>query len=159
MLPVAFAPSLWAATLRTLRELTRVAVTALVLVVGLNGLAAAPASAGAVRPIETPHPVTGPRTPSASADRLPVTTPDAAAGPIVRPAGTVSSASAAEFRLATLDAEATAGQPRPASVSPVRGVPPRHADHDVAAPPTTTLAVPAADPGRESIARRGPPRA
>jgi len=132
VLPVAFAPSLWAATLRTLRELTRVAVTALVLVVGFNGLAAAPASAAPA---------------------------SASAASIVRPASAVSGPSAAEVRLATPAAEVTAGQPRPASVSPVPGVPPRHVDHDIAAPAATTVVVPAADPGRASIARRGPPHA
>ena len=44
MLLVAFAPRLWAATLRTLRELTRLAMTALVLAVGLGGGAAASAT-------------------------------------------------------------------------------------------------------------------
>ncbi|MFD2763619.1 hypothetical protein [Micromonospora eburnea] len=154
MLPVAFAPSLWAATLRTLRKLTRVAVTALALVVGLNGLAAAPATVGPLRPVE----VTGLRAASVAFDGLLVTAPDAAAAPIVRPTRAAGGASAAEVRLAAPAAEATAGQPRSASVSPVPGIPSRHADHDVAAPPATAVVVPAADPGRESIARRGPPR-
>ena len=39
---IAFAPPIWAATLRTLRDLTRLAVTALVLVVGAGGATAAP---------------------------------------------------------------------------------------------------------------------
>ena len=47
---VAFAPPIWAATLRTLRELTRLAVTALVLVVGAGGVAAAPDTTTALRP-------------------------------------------------------------------------------------------------------------
>jgi hypothetical protein len=122
VLPVAFAPSLWAATLRTLRKLARVAVTALVLVVGLNGLAAAPAEAT-------------------------VLSANAAIG-----------ASTAEVRLAASDAEATAGPLRPALTSPAPDVPSRHVGHDVAPPPAGAVVVPAADPGRASIARRGPPR-
>ena len=47
---VAFSPPIWAATLRTLRELTRLAVTALVLVVGAGGVAAAPVATTALRP-------------------------------------------------------------------------------------------------------------
>ncbi len=132
MLPVAFAPSLWAATLRTLRELTRVAVTALVLVVGLNGLAAAPAAAGDLRPSEA-------------------TRPGAVSRAIPLPA--------AEARTAASDAKTNAGPVRPALTAPVPGVPLRHLDHDVAQPPADTVLAAAADPGRASIARRGPPRA
>ncbi|MFU8852249.1 hypothetical protein ACNAW0_14875 [Micromonospora sp. SL1-18] len=124
MLPVAFAPPLWAATLRTLRERARVAVTALVLVAGLNGLAAAPATA------------------------------DLDTGTTVLSV----SAAAAEVTLAASDAETTAGPVRPALTSPAPGVPPRQVDHDVAPPPAVAVVLPAADPGREPIARRGPPR-
>lgn len=46
----AFVPPLWAATPRALQELTRLAVTALVLVVGAGGVAATPAATTALRP-------------------------------------------------------------------------------------------------------------
>ncbi|MEU8259229.1 hypothetical protein AB0C02_01200 [Micromonospora sp. NPDC048999] len=125
MLPVAFTPPLWAATLRRLRELARVAVAALVLVVGLNGLAAAPATAEAT----------------------------------VFSASAATGASAAEARLAAPDVDTATGPLRRSFTSPAPDVPSRHVDHDVAPPPTGAVVVPTADPGRESIARRGPPRA
>ncbi|MEU3452352.1 hypothetical protein ABZ671_01915 [Micromonospora sp. NPDC006766] len=129
MLPVAFTPPLWATTLRTVRDLMRVAVAALVLVVGLNGLATAPATAPA--PVEA----------------------------TVFSASTATGASAVEVRVAAPDGQATAGQSRRVPAVPAPGVPSRHLDHDVAPPPAGAVVVPAADPDRESIARRGPPRA
>ncbi|MFU8870910.1 hypothetical protein [Micromonospora sp. SL4-19] len=161
MLLVAFAPSLWAATLRTVRDLTRVAVTALALVVGLNGLAAAPADAGTLGPAAPARPVTGPAAP-APVDGLAITIPSTTsdAGPVAGSASTATTTSPAEVRLTAPDAESTAGQPRPAAMPPALGVSPRHADHDAAPPPAgTAFVVPAGDPGREPIARRGPPRA
>lgn len=50
MLLVAFARPLWAAALRALRQLTRLAVTALVLIVGSGGVATAPPTTAALQP-------------------------------------------------------------------------------------------------------------
>ncbi|PWU62468.1 hypothetical protein DLE60_00145, partial [Micromonospora globispora] len=58
---VAFAPPIWPATLRTLRKLTRLAVTALVLVVGAGGVAAAPDTTTALRPTVVTSRVAEPR--------------------------------------------------------------------------------------------------
>ncbi|SCF38644.1 hypothetical protein GA0074695_6415 [Micromonospora viridifaciens] len=157
VLPVAFAPPLWAATLRTLRELTRVAVTALVLVVGLNGLAAAPAG-GTLRSAEAIRPVTDSQATLAPVDGPLLTAPGAATMPILLRASAATSAPVAEVRLAGPDGQSTAGQPRPTPTSPKSGMPPRHVEHDVAAASVGAAVVPPTDPGRESIARRGPPR-
>ncbi|MEU2611876.1 hypothetical protein ABZ570_09875 [Micromonospora sp. NPDC007271] len=157
MLPVTFAPPLWAATLRTLRELARVAVAALVLVVGLNGLAVAPASAGALRPSEAAGPVTEAPAIPAPVDGPLGTAPGAGTVPILLSTSAAAGASAAAVRLTGPDnGPATVGQPRP-SGSPWRGGAPEAGEVGVAPPPAGAV-LPSADPGRESIARRGPPR-
>jgi len=84
---VAFSPSLWAATLRTLRELTRVAVTALVLVAGLTGPAAASVATDAVRPPATHRlaPEFGPAPELSQAPARVTRTAAVATGPAVHP--------------------------------------------------------------------------
>ncbi len=139
------ASPVWGATLR------RVAATALVLVVGLDGLTA-PVSADPLRPVSTIRP---------PAD-LQVAV-DAPAGLSV--AGSVAAGSglcATTVAWATGAGATTADSPhrllRAASTAPTSGVPSRQAD---AAPsrPDATAVLPTTDPGRESVARRGPPRA
>ncbi|WP_130331135.1 hypothetical protein [Micromonospora kangleipakensis] len=149
MLLVAFAPPLWAATLRTLRGLTRPAVTALVLVVGLGGPAAAPASAEAVRPTAEPGRIAAfqvppaPITDSAAAGSA---TAGRSAGSTVEWVAAPSGASAVE-RVTGTPSERPAGA---VSARPARCAP---------APSPASAAGPArADPGRDAVGRRGPPR-
>lgn len=171
MLSVAFPPPLWAATLRSLRRITRMATTALVLAVGLNGLAAAPAAADPARPAATSHPV---------AD-LGLAPADPA-----RPTGT--SRPVAEFRLAPAAPDlrtiryaveiAGPGTATPATGALVPGVnaaardlratpagpavrvPSHRSTAEVASPRAQAgPTVPPTDPGRSTVARRGPPHA
>ncbi|GAA4569145.1 hypothetical protein GCM10023176_25060 [Micromonospora coerulea] len=156
VLPVAFAPALWAATLRTLRRLTRLAVTALVLVVGLGGTTADPA--GMPRPVADSHQPAAVRfSPAAPAPAL---ADRPAAEAVTRPGGTPAvlpvTAAPAVIRTssgvvagerATVPAD---GHPASAVAEPVRHVPaPR--------PVGTTDPAPA-DPGRGLVGRRGPPQ-
>ncbi|KAB1912784.1 hypothetical protein [Micromonospora sp. AMSO31t] len=143
MLPVAFASSLWTATLR---RIARTAVTALALIAGVTGPAATPAA-------DHLHPTAAAR----PAVDLRVDLPAAApvdVGPVGRPATGASGI-------------------RPAADSPVRHPlaapaltgPPHRAVTDASAPVADAAVVAdsavmaAADPGRAAIARRGPPRA
>ncbi|MFC0507729.1 hypothetical protein [Micromonospora costi] len=131
MLSVASPRPVWRAALRSLRELTRLAVAALALTVGLGGATAAPAGA---------HPGAPPQL-SASA----LATGSGALRPDVAPA--VS---------AGVDASA-AERPAPATHRPVR----RGGSAPVAAGTATTPveAVTPADPGGRTPGRRGPPLA
>lgn len=148
---VAFAPPVRVAALRGLRLFTRMATTALVLVVGLNGLTA-PAPADPLSPVSavrapavfriTPGPVDAP------ADLPPAGSPGAA----TRTASTVAWAGAGT-------ADSPAPHPRLGSAAPATGVPARHVDADRTVARTVATVVPPADPGRESGSRRGPPRA
>ncbi|MCW3814505.1 hypothetical protein ONA91_08545 [Micromonospora sp. DR5-3] len=147
---VAFAPSLWAATLRSLRELTRVAATTLALVVGLTGPAAAAAASDPVRPDATHRPVA-----SLSALVAPVDgpAPDALVGaaPVATGAWTADRRPAAAPHSPAGHLIAAATPPAPGlAAALVRGA---------VALSRTDVAVAAADPDREPIARRGPPRA
>ncbi|MFC4148761.1 hypothetical protein ACFO0M_21100 [Micromonospora mangrovi] len=131
MLLEAFAPTLWAATLRTLRELTRLAVAALVLVVGSGGVAAA-STVDALRPV-------------AVLEFRSVGSPVAAGQG--RPAGTGSVTAVADAASAVDRATDSAGVPAPGT----------RADRHEAVRPTTRTVVAPADPGRDAVARRGPP--
>ncbi|MEU5725179.1 hypothetical protein [Micromonospora sp. NPDC047738] len=147
---VAFAPSLWAATLRTLRELTQVAVTALALVAGLTGPAAAAAATGPVGPDATHRPAA-----SLSTHLEPVDAPTP--GILVDAGAAATGAWAVDTRPAPAP-HSSAGHPLAAAAPPAPGVAARLVDGDAAAP-RPPVAVAAADPDREPIARRGPPRA
>ncbi|MEU5671528.1 hypothetical protein ABZ749_14380 [Micromonospora sp. NPDC047753] len=109
-------PARWA-VLRSLREMTRLAVTALVLAVGLGAALAA-----------TPPPTPTQLRPSAVSSRVASVSPDA--GPADERTGQPAEAPPA----GTLDTATATG---PVAAGPVH--------------------VPAADPGRGSPARRGPP--
>ncbi|MFI7425956.1 hypothetical protein ACIBPB_03115 [Micromonospora sp. NPDC049836] len=153
MLAVAFTPPLWATTLRSLRRLTRMAATALVLAVGLNGLAAAPAGADPVRPAATSRPVADLRLAPAGPDLRTVRYAAAvdSAGP-----GTATPATGALVP----GANAAARDLRATSAGPAVRVPAHRSTPEVASPPAQAgPAVPPTDPGRSTVARRGPPRA
>ncbi|MET7968657.1 hypothetical protein [Micromonospora sp. NPDC005305] len=139
MLPVAFASSLWTATLR---RIARTAVTALALIAGVTGPAATPA-ADHLHPTATARPAVD----------LRVDVPAAAPvdmGPVRRASG-IRPAADSPVRH-PLAAPALAG-------------PPHRAITDASAPVADAAVVAdsahmaAADPGRAAIARRGPPRA
>ncbi|MFG2053880.1 hypothetical protein ACGFI9_07580 [Micromonospora sp. NPDC048930] len=153
MQSVAFAPPVWAATLRSLRRLTRMAATALVLVVGLNGLTA-PVTADPLGPVSTIRPPAHLQVSAAApAGRSVAGSVDARPG-----RGATSVAWAAGAGASTADSAHRL--PRATSTAPTTGVPARQADPDVATSPADAAAVvPAADPGRDPVARRGPPRA
>ncbi|MEU0152684.1 hypothetical protein [Micromonospora fulviviridis] len=140
MLPVAFASSLWTATLR---RIARTAVTALALIAGLTGPAVTPAdhlhSAATARP----------------AVDLRVDAP--AAVPVdVAPAGR-RFAEASGVRPAA--APAVDSPVRHPLAAPASAGTPQRATADAAAPVAGRDVVLAADPGRAANARRGPPRA
>ncbi|WP_157746285.1 hypothetical protein [Micromonospora inositola] len=144
MLPVAFAPPLWAATLRTLRKLTRLAVTALVLVAGLGGATASAAPAEAFRPTAEPGQV-------AAFQVAPVSfvgpaTADRSAGAAVEWVAAPSGASAAERITGTPGG-------RPAGAAPERP-----ARRSAALSPAPASGPAPVDPGRDAVGRRGPPR-
>ncbi|WP_319460539.1 hypothetical protein [Micromonospora sp. RTP1Z1] len=143
MLPVAFAPHLWAATLRTLRELTRLAVTALVLVVGLGGTTAGPAFAELPRPVgESGRPAAFWVSPAsvalASADQRPGSAAE-------RVTVALSGVTAAERVTGT-----PSGRPAGARSESVRCT--------SATRPVAAAGPACADPGRDAVGRRGPPR-
>ncbi|MEV6514837.1 hypothetical protein AB0M37_03520 [Micromonospora chalcea] len=136
MLPVAFTPSTWTATLR---RIARTAVASLVLIAGLQGIAAAPAHA-----VVTGQSVTTVRTAGFGATDARATSaagfaPSAIASPVA--AGTTRAGGAP--RSATGPAADAAAVTDSASAGRVPGV----------------EAVAVADPARAAIARRGPPRA
>ncbi|MEW2330413.1 hypothetical protein AB0880_21675 [Micromonospora chersina] len=158
MLPVAFASSLWTATLR---RIARTAVTALALIAGLTGPAAI--TAADHHPAPTARPAVDLRIDALSAVDLQTHAPsavgvriDASAAVDLGPAG-------------RRVAEASGVRPAaaPAADSPVRhpltapapAGPPHRATADAAAPVTGPDVVVAADPGRAANAHRGPPRA
>ncbi|WNM41427.1 hypothetical protein RMN56_08820 [Micromonospora halotolerans] len=137
MLPVAFAPSLWTATLR---RIARTAVTALALIAGLTGPAAMPAA-------DHLHPAAAARPAADLRVDAPVAVP-VDVGPAVRPARTASgSRSAADSPV------------RHPLAAPAPAGPAHQAVADAPAPVAGPGVVVAADPGRAAIARRGPPRA
>ncbi|MFD6607534.1 hypothetical protein ACFWDK_06050 [Micromonospora chalcea] len=136
MLPVAFTPSTWTATLR---RIARTAVASLVLIAGLQGIAAAPAHA-----VVTGQSVTTVRTAGFGATDARATSAagfarSAIASPVA--AGTTTADGAP--RSATGPAADAAAVTDSASAGRVPGV----------------EAVAVADPARAAIARRGPPRA
>ncbi|MCI4063931.1 hypothetical protein MRQ36_15565 [Micromonospora sp. R77] len=141
MLLEAFAPTLWAATLRTLRELTRLAVTALVLVVGFGGVAAT-STVGALRPVAAPEFRSAGSLVAAAPGRHIVADPGS---PVVGSSPTVGAAE-------TVD-RATGAQDAPAPGVRVQ----RPDRHEVALRPSARTVVAPADPGRDAVARRGPP--
>jgi hypothetical protein len=152
---VAFAPPVWATTLRAVRRLTRMAATALVLVVGLNGLTG-PVSADPLRPVSAVSPLA-----DLQVSPGPVDAPAARslAGP-VEAASKPSAATVGWTSEAGVTIDSPTRHPQAVSTAPTSGIPSRHVEPEAAtARPNAALATPSADPGRESIARRGPPRA
>lgn len=158
MLPVAFASSLWTATLR---RIARTAVTALALIAGLTGPAAI--AAAGPHPAATARPAVDLRTDALSAVDLQIHAPSAV--DIRIDASAAVDLGPADRRVA----EGSGVRPAaaPAADSPVRhpltapapAGPPRRVTADAAAPVAGPDVVVAADPGRAAIARRGPPRA
>ncbi|RLQ04827.1 hypothetical protein EAD96_12835 [Micromonospora sp. BL1] len=157
MLPVAFAPSTWTATLR---RIARTAVAGLVLIVGLQGIAAAPAHADAAshttiaahatiasHAVATEH-VTAIEHVGAIKH---VTAVGHAA---TRQAVTTGAARSAE--LTATDAPTAALRTTGPGTGPAVTEAP---SADSAGPVPGVEVVAAADPGRADIARRGPPRA
>ncbi|RNM00872.1 hypothetical protein EFE23_04270 [Micromonospora solifontis] len=142
---------MWGATLRSLRRLTRMAATALVLVVGLNGLTA-PVPADPFRPVSTVRPLADLRVAPGPAD--------APAGPLLPGS---SAATGWTTTITPADGAGTADSrtrhPRVGSTAPAAGVPARHIDSGGAAARTTAAVAAPADPGPGSVTRRGPPRA
>lgn len=166
MLPVAFAPPAWATALRALRRLARTAVTVLVLVVGAGGLAAVPASTGLLRPVAAA------RVTVDLGQRPAVDLGQHSTGPAVdlgqHPTAADRRCAVAVPHLTVVGADVGqrltappgtgSGQPRAASTAP--GVPSQHLDRAAASPPAdTAVAGPPAAPARDSVGRRGPPRA
>lgn len=152
MQSVAFAPPVWAATLRAVRRLTRMAATALVLVVGLNGLTA-PVSADPLGPVSAVRPLAGPRVSQGSVDASAILS---LAGPV--DAGWEPSATTA--RWASEAAGSATRHPRVVPTTPTAGIPSRPVEPEAAAPrPDAAILAHSTDPGRESVTRRGPPRA
>ncbi|MEU5831969.1 hypothetical protein [Micromonospora tulbaghiae] len=151
MLPVAFAPSTWTATLR---RIARTAVAGLVLIVGLQGIAAAPAHADAAshasiasHAVATEH-VTAIEHVGAIKH---ITAVEHAA---TRQAVTTGTARSAE--LTATDAPTAALRTTGPGTGPAVTEAP---SADSAGPVPGVEVVAAADPGRADIARRGPPRA
>lgn len=150
MLPVAFAPSTWTATLR---RIARTAVASLVLIVGLQGIAAAPAHAAvteqsvAVIADAATARTAGFVTAAARAASVAGSTPSVIASPVP-----------AEVGLTAVAAGSTTADGAPRSTTGPAA--------DAAGTETTAAgrvpgveAVAVADPARAAIARRGPPRA
>ncbi|MDG4778821.1 hypothetical protein O7614_04065 [Micromonospora sp. WMMD961] len=104
-------PALWAA-LRSLRELTRLAVTALVLAVGLGGALAA-----------TPPPTPTPLRPSAVSSRVATVHPDA--GPATERAGQFVAPPADAVDIAAAPVLVPVSQRPAPAVDPGRGTPAR----------------------------------
>ncbi|WBC10602.1 hypothetical protein [Micromonospora sp. WMMA1947] len=145
MLPVAFAPSTWTATLR---RIARTAVASLVLIAGLQGIAATPAHAAAA-----PHATVASHA-VATEHVLAIENVVAIEHAATRQAVTADAARPAE--LMTGDATTAALRATgPGSGPAVTEAP----STDSAAGVPGVEVVAAADPGRADIARRGPPRA
>ncbi|WP_262283200.1 hypothetical protein [Micromonospora sp. MA102] len=138
MLPVAFASSLWTATLR---RIARTAVTALALIAGLTGPAAMPAG-------DHLHPAAAARPATELRVDAPVAVP-VDVGPAVRPA-----------RAAASGIRSVADSPvRHPLAAPAPAGSPHRAGADAPAPVVGPGVVIVPEPGRAAIARRGPPRA
>ncbi|MET7804057.1 hypothetical protein [Micromonospora chersina] len=157
MLPVAFASSLWTATLR---RIARTAVTALALIAGVTGPAAITA---ADHPAATARPAVDLRIDALSAADLRIHAPsavdvriDAFAAVDLDPAGRRV---AEESGVRPAAAPAADSPVRHPLTAPVPAGPPGRGTADAAAPVAGPDVVVAADPGRAAIARRGPPRA
>ncbi|MET8838319.1 hypothetical protein ABZV78_31055 [Micromonospora sp. NPDC004540] len=146
MLPVAFASSLWTATLR---RIARTAVTALAVIAGLTGPAATPADH--LDPAATTRPAVDLRVDAPAAADLDSAGQPVADAPLVRIAADPSVAPVVR----------TAADPplRHPLAAPAPAGPPHRSTADTAAPVAGPDVVVAADPGRATIARRGPPRA
>ncbi|MEU9512478.1 hypothetical protein [Micromonospora sp. NPDC048169] len=142
MLPVAFAPSTWTATLR---RIARTAVAGLVLIVGLQGIAATPAHATASSHATASHAVEHVATIEHVAVIEHVATPRA-----------VTAGHARSAALTAGDATTTALRTTGPGTSPT--VAEASSAGSAGRVPGTEV-VAAADPGRAHIARRGPPRA
>ncbi|MCZ7426054.1 hypothetical protein O7607_09945 [Micromonospora sp. WMMA1949] len=144
MLPVAFAPSTWTATLR---RIARTAVASLVLIAGLQGIAATPAHAAAA-----PHAAVASH---AVASRA-VATEHVVAIEHAATRQAVTAGAARPAELMTGDATTAALRATgPGSGPAVTEAP---STDSAAGVPGVEVAA-AADPGRADIARRGPPRA
>ncbi|MGW5671562.1 hypothetical protein [Micromonospora sp. NPDC003776] len=157
MQPVAFASPVWGATLRSLRRLTRMAATALVLVVGLNGLTA-PVPADPFRPVSTVRPLADLRIPPATV-HAPAGLPLADAFDVSGSLDVLGRDSTSAARAGGADTADSPTRVRFGSTAPAAGVPARHVDPDGPAARTTAAVAAPADPGRESATRRGPPHA
>lgn len=157
MQPVAFASPVWGATLRSLRRLTRMAATALVLVVGLNGLTA-PVPADSLRPVSTVRPLADLRIAPATV-HAPAGLPLADAFDVSGSLDVLGPAVTSAARTGGADTADSPTRARFGSTAPAAAVPARHIDSDGPAARTTAAAGVPADPGRESVTRRGPPRA
>ncbi|MEU9739668.1 hypothetical protein AB0E12_10815 [Micromonospora chersina] len=158
MLPVAFASSLWTATLR---RIARTAVTALALIAGVTGPAAI--TAADHHPAATARPAVDLRIDALSAADLRIHAPsavdvriDASAAVDLDPAGRRVAEGSGVRPAAAPAADSPVRHPLTA---PVPAGPPRRVTADAAAPVAGPDVVVAADPGRAAIARRGPPRA
>lgn len=134
MLPVAFAPSTWTATLR---RIARTAVAGLVLIAGLQGISAAPAHAAAAS--------------HATVASHAVVTEHVAA---IEHVATRQAVTAGAAELTAADATTAALRTTGTGPAVTEGL---SADSAGRVPGVEVVA--AADPGRAHIARRGPPRA
>ncbi|MDG4755572.1 hypothetical protein O7630_32005 [Micromonospora sp. WMMD718] len=135
MLPVAFAPSTWTATLR---RIARTAVASLVLIAGLQGISAAPAHAAAASHATVAS--------HAVASHVAAIEHVATRQAVTAGAAELTAADATTAALRT-----TGPGTRPAVTEALS------ADSAGRVPGVEVVA--AADPGRAHIARRGPPRA
>ncbi|WP_047893676.1 hypothetical protein [Micromonospora sp. RV43] len=135
MLPVAFAPSTWTATLR---RIARTAVAGLVLIAGLQGISAAPAHAAAASHATVAS--------HAVASHVAAIEHVATRQAVTAGAAELTAADATTAALRT-----TGPGTRPAGTEALS------ADSAGRVPGVEVVA--AADPGRAHIARRGPPRA
>ncbi|MGC4899242.1 hypothetical protein ACLQ2Y_07890 [Micromonospora echinospora] len=138
MLPVAFTPSTWTATLR---RIARTAVASLVLIAGLQGIAAAPAHAAVTWQSVTADATTA-RAAGFGATDARATSAEFAPSAIASPVAAGTTTADGAPRTATGPA-ADAAVTDSASAGRMPGV----------------EAVAVADPARAAIARRGPPRA
>ncbi|MEU4477184.1 hypothetical protein AB0F68_03815 [Micromonospora sp. NPDC023966] len=141
MPPVAFAPSLWTATLR---RIARTAVTALALIAGFTGPAAIPGA-------DHLHSAATART----AVDLRVDAPTATSVDV----GPAGRRVAEGFRVGPAAAPAADSPLRHPLTAPAPAGPSHRATADAAAPVASRDVVVVADPGGAAIARRGPPRA
>ncbi|MBQ1044243.1 MULTISPECIES: hypothetical protein [unclassified Micromonospora] len=140
MLPVAFTPSTWTATLR---RIARTAVASLVLIAGLQGIAAAPAHAAVTeQSVAVTADATTARTAGFGAAGARATSAGFSPGAIASPVAAGTTTADGAPRSATGPA-ADAAVTDSVSAGRVPGV----------------EAVVVADPARAAIARRGPPRA